>query len=139
MADQPAVRASGLTKYFGSRIAVDRVDLVADVRDEVSASLGLDFHLHTDAAWGGYAIAVTRGADGRRRSLDEVRADYEGANWPDEGLYRALCAVARTDSGDFVRRQDLDDGKTGGHPKYRRKLTGSEPSHGGADLLSHCR
>ncbi len=27
MADQPVVRASGLTKYFGSRIAVDRVDL----------------------------------------------------------------------------------------------------------------
>ena len=28
MSDQPAVRASGLTKYFGNRTAVDGVDLI---------------------------------------------------------------------------------------------------------------
>lgn len=77
--------------------AVDRVDLVADARDQWAAR-GLGFYLHVDAAWGGYAAAVTRGADGARRSLAAARADLAPIDWPDEGVYGALCALDRTDS-----------------------------------------
>lgn len=78
--------------------AVDRLDLVADVRDRLQKELGVAFHLHADGAWGGYAAAITRGPDGRRRSYEETLADYAPEAWPDEGVYRALVALERTDS-----------------------------------------
>ena len=52
--------------------AVDRLDLVADVRDRAERELGLAFHLHADAAWGGYAASITRGAGRRRRTYEET-------------------------------------------------------------------
>ncbi|MBA2571640.1 MAG: decarboxylase [Gemmatimonadetes bacterium] len=78
--------------------AVDRLDLIADVRDRVGQALGMAFHLHADAAWGGYAAAITRGPDGKRRSWEATLADYAPEAWPEEGVYRALCAMERTDS-----------------------------------------
>ncbi len=75
--------------------AVDRLHLLADVRDRAARSLGLAFHLHADAAWGGYAAAVTWGADGTRRSYDDVA---RASSWPDEETFRALCATERADS-----------------------------------------
>ena len=55
------------------------------------------FHLHADAAWGGYAAAITRDTDGNRRSYESTRE--EGADvWPEEGVYNALCALEKTDS-----------------------------------------
>jgi glutamate/tyrosine decarboxylase-like PLP-dependent enzyme len=71
--------------------AVDRLDLAADVRDRLARELGVGFALHADAAWGGYAAAITRDADGARR-------DFAPEAWPEEGVYRALCALDRTDS-----------------------------------------
>jgi glutamate/tyrosine decarboxylase-like PLP-dependent enzyme len=86
--------------------AVDRLDLVLDVRARVGRERGLAFHVHADAAWGGYAAAITRGPDGARRSYAETLAEYApgadpahpGGAWPSEALYRALCALERTDS-----------------------------------------
>ncbi|HLL47740.1 MAG TPA: pyridoxal-dependent decarboxylase [Longimicrobiaceae bacterium] len=78
--------------------AVDRLDLVADARDRAARELGVAFYLHADAAWGGYAASITRGADGRRRSYEETLADYAPEAWPEEGVYRALAALERTDS-----------------------------------------
>jgi glutamate/tyrosine decarboxylase-like PLP-dependent enzyme len=78
--------------------AVDRLDLVADVRERLGRELSLGFSLHADAAWGGYAAAITRGPDGRRRSYEETLRDYAPESWPGEGVYRALCAMERTDS-----------------------------------------
>lgn len=91
---QPVIAAVGVlgTTEEG---AVDRLHLLADVRDRVARSLGVAFHLHADAAWGGYAAAVTWGADGKRRAYDDVART---SSWPDEETYRALCATARTDS-----------------------------------------
>ncbi len=91
---QPVIAAVGVlgTTEEG---AVDRLHLLADVRDRVARSLGLAFHLHADAAWGGYAIAVTRGADGTRKSYDDLART---STWPDEETYRALCAAERADS-----------------------------------------
>ncbi len=78
--------------------AVDRVDLIADVRRRLAREHGLAFHLHTDGAWGGYAISVTRDRSGARREHAAALADARPHVWPREGVYRALCAVERTDS-----------------------------------------
>jgi glutamate/tyrosine decarboxylase-like PLP-dependent enzyme len=78
--------------------AVDRLDLIADARDRVGRELGVGFYLHADAAWGGYAASITRGPDGARRSYEETLADYAPEAWPEEGVYRALTALERTDS-----------------------------------------
>jgi glutamate/tyrosine decarboxylase-like PLP-dependent enzyme len=78
--------------------AVDRLDLVHEVRARVARELGLAFYLHADAAWGGYAASVTRAAGGRRRSYAETLADYAPELWPEEGVYHALVALEATDS-----------------------------------------
>jgi glutamate/tyrosine decarboxylase-like PLP-dependent enzyme len=78
--------------------AVDRLDLVADVRDRVARELGVAFALHADAAYGGYAAAVTRGPDGERRSYEAALRDFAPESWPEEGVYRGLVALERTDS-----------------------------------------
>ncbi|HEX8360196.1 MAG TPA: pyridoxal-dependent decarboxylase [Longimicrobium sp.] len=78
--------------------AVDRLDLIADVRDRVGRERGIAFHLHADAAWGGYAVSITRSPDGRRRSYEDALADYAPEAWPEEGVYRGLCAMERTDT-----------------------------------------
>ncbi len=78
--------------------AVDRVDQILAVRARAAKELGMAFHLHADAAWGGYAISVTRDGDGSRRDYGAALADYAPEIWPEEGVYRALCAIERTDS-----------------------------------------
>ncbi|CAN5640774.1 tyrosine decarboxylase [soil metagenome] len=78
--------------------AVDRLDLVADVRDRAARDLGIAFHLHADAAWGGYATTITRARGGRRRTFEDTLSDYAPELWPEEGVYNALCALERTDS-----------------------------------------
>jgi glutamate/tyrosine decarboxylase-like PLP-dependent enzyme len=78
--------------------SVDRLDLLAELREQVGRELGMAFHLHADAAWGGYAASITRRADGTRRTYEEALADHAPEAWPSEGVYRALCALERTDS-----------------------------------------
>lgn len=78
--------------------AVDRVDLLAEVRRSAGRELGLAFHLHADAAWGGYAISVTRAADGSQRSHAAALADQAPEAWPEAEVYAALSAVGETDS-----------------------------------------
>lgn len=71
--------------------AVDRLDRIADLRD-AAASFGLSFHLHADAAYGGYAASITRAPDGGRR------ARPAGGGWPSPEVFDALVALERTDS-----------------------------------------
>ena len=78
--------------------AVDRVDEIVEVRRTAAHELGVAFHLHADAAYGGYAISITRGAGGTRRTHAEALADYAPEAWPDEGVFAALCALEHTDS-----------------------------------------
>lgn len=78
--------------------AVDRLDQIVAIRDEAARELGLAFHLHADAAWGGYAASILYDAHGRRRSYEQALADYAPEVWPEEGVFRALAALAETDS-----------------------------------------
>ena len=78
--------------------AVDRLDRVVELRERMGRERGLTFSLHADAAWGGYAAAITRDASGARRLHSAALADAAPEAWPDEGVYRALVALERTDS-----------------------------------------
>jgi len=77
--------------------AVDRLDQIADVRDRAQKELGVAFHLHSDACYGGYAAAVTWRRDGTRRSAREIRKST-GIAWPEAGWVEAMMALGRTDS-----------------------------------------
>lgn len=77
--------------------AVDRLDRVLEVRERARRELGLAFHLHSDACYGGYAAAVTRRPDGSRRPAAEIRASV-GLDWPDDDWVRAVAALAEADS-----------------------------------------
>ena len=77
--------------------AVDRLDRIVELRRRAGRELGVAFHLHADACYGGYAAAMTRRADGSRRPAEEVRA-RAGADWPSDGLMASLEALAETDS-----------------------------------------
>jgi glutamate/tyrosine decarboxylase-like PLP-dependent enzyme len=77
--------------------AVDRLDQVLEVRRRAEEELGVTFHLHSDAAYGGYTAAVTRRADGSRRDVAEIRAAL-GDDWPASEWLRSLEALAEVDS-----------------------------------------
>src|SRR5690606_38830689 len=62
--------------------AVDRLDRVAAARETAARETGMAFHLHADAAWGGYAAAITRAAGGARRSHAEALRDSAPEGWP---------------------------------------------------------
>lgn len=77
--------------------AVDRLDLVLAVRERARRELGLAFHVHADACFGGYAAAVTWGADGHRRSADAIQASASIA-WPTPEWVSAMTALGEADS-----------------------------------------
>ena len=77
--------------------AVDRLDRVLEVRARAEQEIGLTFHLHSDACYGGYAAAVTWRADGTRRHAAEVR-EATGADWPTDEWVQAMVALGWADS-----------------------------------------
>ncbi len=77
--------------------AVDRLDQVLQVRSRTERELGATFHIHSDACYGGYAAAVTRRADGTRRTAAEIRQSVE-ADWPSDDWVRAVEALGEADS-----------------------------------------
>jgi glutamate/tyrosine decarboxylase-like PLP-dependent enzyme len=77
--------------------AVDRLDQIVDIRKRAETELGVTFHLHSDACYGGYAAAVTRKADGGRRTAAEIQAG-SGSDWPDSEWVAAVSALGQADS-----------------------------------------
>ena len=78
--------------------AVDRLDRIIEVRSDAASTLGLSFHLHADAAWGGYAASVLYGSDGKRRSYDDACVRAGDDAWPHADVFHALGALQHTDS-----------------------------------------
>ncbi len=78
--------------------AVDRLDLVVEVRDRIAAEAGLTFHHHADAAYGGYAAALTWSPTGERYEAAEAEEAFGSMGWPEEGVFDALVALQHTDS-----------------------------------------
>ena len=77
--------------------AMDRLDRVLEVRARAEQELGVTFHLHADACYGGYAAAVTRRADGSHRTGAEIRAST-GINWPSDDWVQSMVALGWFDS-----------------------------------------
>lgn len=77
--------------------AVDRLDRVLEVRERAETELGVTFHLHSDACYGGYAASVLRQADGGLRDADDIRAST-GTDWPSPEWVRSMEALARAES-----------------------------------------
>ncbi|CAN5357782.1 hypothetical protein BH23GEM2_BH23GEM2_15350 [soil metagenome] len=77
--------------------AFDRLDRILDVRDRAEAELGVTFHVHSDACYGGYAATATWRADGRRRTADEIR-EATGIAWPEDSWVDSMKALAHADS-----------------------------------------
>ncbi|TVP55460.1 MAG: hypothetical protein EA351_10750 [Gemmatimonadales bacterium] len=84
--------------------AVDRLDRVIEVRERARRELGVTFHLHSDACYGGYAASVIRGVDGGLRSAEEIRTsigldpDPEIEPWPTAGWVQSMEALSGADS-----------------------------------------
>ncbi len=77
--------------------AVDRLDQVIAVRARAEQELGVTFHVHSDACYGGYAASLTRQADGRRRSAADIRQAL-GESWPSDEWVRSIEALQEADS-----------------------------------------
>jgi len=77
--------------------AVDRLDRVLEVRARAEEQLGVTFHLHADACYGGYAAAVARRADGSHRTSAEIRASTQ-INWPSDDWVKSIVSLGWFDS-----------------------------------------
>jgi glutamate/tyrosine decarboxylase-like PLP-dependent enzyme len=77
--------------------AFDRLDTLLEVRARAETELGVTFHLHSDACYGGYAAAATWRGDGTRRTAAEVR-EASGTSWPTEEWVASVEALAGADS-----------------------------------------
>lgn len=77
--------------------AVDRLDRVLEVRARAEEQLGVTFHLHADACYGGYAAAVARRADGSHRTPAEIRASTR-IDWPSDDWVQSIVSLGWFDS-----------------------------------------
>ena len=90
--------------------SVDPVDRVLALREALLQE-GKAFHVHVDAAYGGYAASLFRDEDGRWLELEEIQAKLEQhgivsahvpgrhhATWPSAEVYKAFRAIAAADS-----------------------------------------
>jgi glutamate/tyrosine decarboxylase-like PLP-dependent enzyme len=79
--------------------AVDDLQRIVEVRARAERELGVTFHIHSDACYGGYAASLTRAVDGSRHSAAEVRRLCGGAtDWPSDQWVRSLSALESVDS-----------------------------------------
>jgi len=69
---------------------------VLEIRDRAERELGVTFHVHSDACYGGYAAALNRKADGTRRSAAEIRSGE--SEWPDADWVSSIAALGQADS-----------------------------------------
>ena len=76
---------------------MDRLDQVLEVRARAEEQLGVTFHLHADACYGGYAAAVTRRADGSHRAPAEIRASTQ-IDWPSDDWVKSIVSLGWFDS-----------------------------------------
>jgi glutamate/tyrosine decarboxylase-like PLP-dependent enzyme len=77
--------------------AVDRLDEIIEVRARAEQELGVTFHIHSDACYGGYAASLLIGADGTRRDGKRIRKDID-ADFPSDEWVASIAALGGADS-----------------------------------------
>jgi len=78
--------------------AIDRVDEILSIRAMAERKLGVTFHIHADACYGGYAASITRGAANERQTAKEIRGALGVPHWPPEEWVRSVSALEHVDS-----------------------------------------
>lgn len=78
--------------------AVDDLQRIVEVRSRAEWELGVTFHIHSDACYGGYAASLTRGPDGARHTAAEVREACGSGSWPSDQWVRSVAALESADS-----------------------------------------
>jgi len=78
--------------------AVDDLQHIVDVRSRAERELGVTFHIHSDACYGGYAASLTRATDGSRHTGAELREICGGGSWPTDQWTRSVVALEDADS-----------------------------------------
>lgn len=78
--------------------AVDDLQRIVDIRSRAEWELGVTFHIHSDACYGGYAASLTRAPDGSRHSAAQAREICGGAYWPTDQWMRSVSALESADS-----------------------------------------
>jgi glutamate/tyrosine decarboxylase-like PLP-dependent enzyme len=78
--------------------AVDDLQRIIAVRSRAERELGVTFHIHSDACYGGYAASLTRAPDGSRLTGAELREICGGGSWPTEQWTRSVVALEDADS-----------------------------------------
>ena len=78
--------------------AVDDLQDILEVRARAEWELGVTFHLHSDACYGGYAASLTRASDGSRLSVREIQTACGETQWPTDQWVRSISALENADS-----------------------------------------
>lgn len=78
--------------------AIDRLDEILAVRAQAERTLGVTFHIHADACYGGYVAAVTRGPGDERQTAAQIRAAVGDESWPSDEWVRSIAALEDADS-----------------------------------------
>lgn len=78
--------------------AVDDLRAIVDVRARAEWDLGVTFHIHSDACYGGYAASLTRAPSGARNTPDGVRRVCGDATWPSDQWLASVAALEEADS-----------------------------------------
>jgi glutamate/tyrosine decarboxylase-like PLP-dependent enzyme len=78
--------------------AVDDLQRIVEVKARAEAELGVTFHIHSDACYGGYAASLTRAPDGSRHPPAVIREACGEARWPSDQWVRSVSALESADS-----------------------------------------
>lgn len=78
--------------------AVDDLARILEVRARAEWELGVTFHVHADACYGGYAASLTRRSDGSRHTAKEIRKVCGGTYWPSDQWVRSISALELAES-----------------------------------------
>jgi len=78
--------------------AIDDMQRIIEVRARAESELGVSFHIHSDASYGGYAASLTRAADGKRQSALTVREQCGLGLWPSDDCIISMYALWSADS-----------------------------------------
>lgn len=85
--------------------AVDNVSKLIEIREKLHQQ-GKGFHLHVDAAYGGYARSIFldengqffKDVDSLKEKLDELKIIGKEKNWPDKEIFESFKALSEADT-----------------------------------------
>lgn len=90
--------------------SVDEIDKIIEIRNELKEKRGMGFHIHVDAAYGGYVRSLFLNEDNQFMDKDELKDNLKKmgiigdkeerkyVSWPHDDVYRAYQAISQVDT-----------------------------------------